>query len=154
MEHDTIKGFDLDRYLGKWYEIARFDYRFECNLYACTAEYSMRPDGKVKVVNSGHKESPTGQLKTAVGKAKPGEPNDPSKPGFLKVSFCCLFYAPYYILSIDADYQYALVAGKGYKYLWILSRTPSLPQDVTQRLIDLAKQRGFDTSKLQFIPHT
>lgn len=148
---DTVKGFDLKRYLGKWHEIARFDYRFERNLEACTAEYSIRADGLVKVVNSGHKNSPTGTLKTANGKAKLGAPDDPSKPGFLKVSFFWCFYSPYYILALDPDYQYALVAGKNQKYLWILSRTPNLSPATTQMLIDEAKQRGFETSRLLFV---
>lgn len=150
MEYDTIKGFDLKRYLGKWYEIARFDYRFERDMYAVTAEYSIRSDGKVRVVNSGHKGSPDGKLSLSEGKAKLGAPNDPQKPGFLKVSFFGPFYSPYYILALDPDYQYALVAGKKHKYLWILSRKPELPQDIIQMLIDQAKQQGFETSKLMF----
>lgn len=150
MEFDTIKNFDLKKYLGRWYEIARFDYRFERDLYAVTADYSLREDGMVKVVNSGHKGSPSGPLSSTEGKAKLGAPDDPSKPGYLKVSFFGPFYSPYYILDIDPDYRYVLVGGKKHKYLWILSRTPTLPQDVTQRLIDKAKQMGFETSKLLF----
>lgn len=150
MEHDTIKNFDLKRYLGKWYEIARFDYHFEKDLYAVTAEYSIRGDGKVRVVNSGHKGSPSGPLSESEGKAKLGDPDNPEKPGYLKISFFGPFYSPYYILAVDPEYQYALVGGKKQKYLWILSRTPTLPQDVTQKLIDRAKLLGFETSKLQF----
>lgn len=150
MEYETIKNFDLERYLGKWYEIARFDYRFEKDLYAVTAEYSLREDGKVKVVNSGHKGSPTGPLTSAEGKAKLGAPDDPQRPGFLKVSFFWFFYSPYYILAMDPDYQYVLVGGKDHKYLWIMSRNPTLPQDITQMLIDKAKEEGFETSRLLF----
>lgn len=115
-----------------------------------TAEYSIRNDGKVRVVNSGHKGSPAGQLSRSEGKAKLGAPNDPQKPGFLKVSFFGPFYSPYYILALDPNYQYALVAGKKHKYLWILSRKPELPQDIIQMLINQAKQQGFETSKLMF----
>ena len=150
MEQDTIQNFDLKRYLGKWYEIARLDNRFERGLYAVTAEYSMRRDGKVRVVNSGRRGAPDGPVSKAEGKAKPGAPDDPRKPGFLKVSFFWIFYSPYYILEIDPDYQYVLVGGKNRKYLWILSRKPTLPQDITRRLIDKARQSGFDTCGLLF----
>lgn len=150
MEYVTITGFDPKRYLGKWYEIARFDMRFERGLYAVAAEYAMRPDGKIRVVNSGRRGSPQGQLSLAEGKAKLGAPNDPTRPGFLKVSFFGPFYSPYYILALDPDYRYALVGGKKGKYLWILSRTPELPQETIQHLIDRADELGFDTSKLIF----
>ncbi|WP_300727232.1 lipocalin family protein [uncultured Rikenella sp.] len=150
MEYETITGFDPKRYLGKWYEIARFDYRFERDMYAVTAEYSLRSDGKIRVVNTGRRGSPDGPTVTAAGKAKLGAPKDPVRPGFLKVSFFGPFYAPYYILALDSDYQCALVAGKRHKTLWILSRQPQLSQETTQQLLDVARQRGFDTSKLHF----
>lgn len=149
-KYKTITGFDPKRYLGKWYEIARFDFRFERDLCAVTAEYTMRPDGRIRVVNSGRKDTPEGRLSTAEGKAKLGAPNDPTRPGFLKVSFFGPFYAPYYILALDPDYRYALVGGKKGKYLWILSRTPELSQETTQQLLETARQHGFDTSKLLF----
>lgn len=151
MEYETITGFDPKRYLGKWYEIARFDYRFERDMYAVTAEYSLRSDGKIRVVNTGRRCSPEGPTVTAEGKAKLGAPKDPVRPGFLKVSFFGPFYAPYYILALDPDYQYALVAGKRHKTLWILSRQPQLSQEITQHLIEIARQHGFDTSKLLFV---
>lgn len=150
MEYETITGFDPKRYLGKWYEIVRFDYRFERDMYAVTAEYSLRSDGKIRVVNTGRRGSPDGPTVTAAGKAKLGAPKDPVRPGFLKVSFFGPFYAPYYILALDPDYQYALVAGKRHKTLWILSRQPQLSQETTQQLLDVARQRGFDTLKLHF----
>ena len=150
MEYETITGFDPKRYLGKWYEIARFDYRFERDMYAVTAEYSLRSDGKIRIVNTGRRGSPDGPTVTAEGKAKLGAPKDPVRPGFLKVSFFGPFYAPYYILALDPDYQYALVGGKRQKTLWILSRQPQLSQETTQQLLDVARQRGFDTSKLHF----
>ncbi|WP_298061516.1 lipocalin family protein [uncultured Rikenella sp.] len=150
MEYDPIQNFDLKKYLGKWYEIARFDFRFERDMHSVTAEYMMRPDGKVRVVNSGRKEKPGSRLSVAEGKAKLGAPDDPTRPGFLKVSFFGPFYSPYYILALDPDYRYALVGGKKRKYLWILSRTPKLPQKTIRQLIDRADQLGFDTSKLVF----
>lgn len=151
MEYETITGFDPKRYLGTWYEIARFDYRFERGLYAVTAEYTQRPDGKIRVVNSGRRGSPDGPTASAEGKAKLGAPKDPVRPGFLKVSFFGPFYSPYYILALDPDYQYALVAGKRHKTLWILSRQPQLSQETTQKLLEVARQQGFDTSKLRFV---
>lgn len=153
MEYHLVKDFDLQRYLGKWYEIARIEYRFERNMQGVTAEYSMRPDGKVRVLNRGHLGSPDGPLRTAEGKAKWGSSNDPQRPAWLKVSFWGPFYAPYYVLALDPDYRYALVAGKKHKYLWILSREPKLEQSIIQALIDIARQEGFDTSKLVFIRH-
>lgn len=151
-ELETVKNFDLKRYLGKWYEIARFDFRFERGLVAVTAEYTMRRDGKVRVVNSGRRGSPQGRLSQAEGKAKLGAPKDPERPGFLKVSFFGPFYSPYYILDLDPDYRYVLIGGKKRKYLWILSRTPELPQETIRRLVDRAAELGFDTSKLLFTP--
>ncbi len=152
MELDTIKNFDLPRYLGKWYEIARFDFRFERGLSGVTAEYSMRRDGKVRVINSGHAGAVDGRLIVAEGKAKPASPDDPQKPGFLKVSFFGPFYTPYYILALGPDYDYALVGGRRRKYLWILSRTPTLPRETIRLLVARAEELGFDTSKLVFPP--
>lgn len=149
---ETVENFDLQKYLGKWYEIARFDFLFERGLCSVTAEYSLRPDGRVRVVNSGRKGSPQGRLSVAEGKAKLGAPDDPRRPGFLKVSFFGPFYTPYYILALDPDYRYVLVGGRKGKYLWILSRTPHLPQETVQQLVARAGELGFDTSKLIFTP--
>ena len=151
MKNDTIKNFDLNQFLGKWYEIARLDNRFERNLYAVTAEYTLRKDGKIRVVNSGHKGSPDGPLSMIEGRAKLGAPDDPQHPGALLVSFFWIFYSPYNILEIDPEYQYALVGGKKQKYLWILSRKPDLPPPIIQRLLDKACHMGFDVSDSNMI---
>lgn len=150
MKNDTIKYFDLNRFLGKWYEIARLDNRFERNLHAVTAEYTLRKDGKIRVVNSGHKGSPEGPLSMIEGRAKLSAPDDPQHPGALLVSFFWIFYTPYNILEIDPDYQYALIGGKKQKYLWILSRTPELPREIIQKLLTRARIMGFDTSTVLF----
>lgn len=151
MEHNVIKGFDAERYLGKWYEIARMDHSFERGLEGVTANYSIMENGMIRVENSGHVASVSGELKTAIGKAKLGAPNNSEKPGYLKVSFFLWFYAPYYIMVLDADYSYALVVGKGYNYLWILSRSTQLDQTIVDNLLETARSAGFDISKVQFV---
>ena len=112
MNIETVKEVDLQRYLGKWYEIARFDHSFERGLVGATATYSMREDGKIKVLNQGYKNTLDGELSKAEGKAKLTD-----EPGKLKVSFFWIFYADYYILELDANYQWALIGSKSDKYL-------------------------------------
>lgn len=148
LDTHPVKVFDLNRYLGKWYEIARFDHRFERDLVGVTAEYSLLPDGKVRVVNSGYKGSLDGEYKAIEGKAKIP---DPLNPAHLKVSFFLWFYSDYNIMELDKEYQYALVGSNNNKYLWILSRTPQLPNDTLNRLLDEATRRGYDVSKLLWI---
>jgi apolipoprotein D and lipocalin family protein len=138
-------NFELQKYLGTWYEIARFDHSFERGLEGTTATYSLRNDGKVKVVNQGYEGNLNGKLKTAVGKAKLSSPETPRN---LKVSFFWNFYAPYNILELDTNYQYVLIGSNSDKYLWILSRTPQLDKVIFDQLIEKAKARGYDTSKL------
>lgn len=146
---ETVKALDLNRYMGKWYEIARFDHRFERGLVGCTAEYTLLPDGKVKVVNRGYKGDLNGKFKEAIGKAK--LPNL-MEPGKLKVSFFLWFYGDYYVLELDdKDYGYVLIGSSSDKYLWILSRTPQLPQETIDMLLGKAKQRGYDISKLIWV---
>ncbi len=146
MNTTTIKELDLQRYLGTWYEIARFDHRFERGLQGVTATYSMRDDGKIKVVNQGYKNSLNGELDVATGKAKLTD-----DPGKLKVSFFWIFYGDYYILELDKDYQWVLIGSSSPKYLWILSRTPKLENPVKNRILELAQKRGYDTSKLIWV---
>jgi len=137
--------FELNKYLGTWYEIARFDHSFERGLQGVTATYSLMSDGKIKVLNQGYKNSLDGKFKKAVGKAKLANPETPRN---LLVSFFWIFYAPYNILELDPDYRYALIGSKSPDYLWILSRTPQLDEKTYQMLLDKAKDRGYDTSKL------
>jgi len=142
----TVKELDLQRYLGTWYEIARFDHSFERGLVGATATYSLRDDGKIKVLNQGYKNTLDGELSVAEGKAKlTGE------PGKLKVSFFWIFYADYYILELDENYQWALIGSKSDKYLWILSRTPKLEDNVKNLILHYATKRGYDTSKLIWV---
>ena len=149
MDTQTVKNFELEKYLGKWYEIARFPHSFEKGLVGVTATYSLREDGKIKVVNQGYKNSLDGKLKTAVGKAYIPNPKDPTK---LKVSFFLFFYGDYYIMELDPHYQWVLIGSSSSKYLWILSRTPHLEKEALNQLINNAKKRGYDTSQLYFVP--
>jgi len=143
-----VKEFKLDRYLGKWYEIARLDHSFERGLTRVSAEYSMRPDGGVKVVNSGFSEKEN-RRKEAIGRAyfvKDAE------TGFLKVSFFGPFYGSYVIFELDHEnYQYSLVCGPSREYLWILSKTTTISDDVKTRLLEKAKAAGFATDKLIWV---
>ncbi len=142
-----VAGFELQRYLGTWHEIARLDHSFERGLINVTAEYSMREDGGVKVVNRGYKAA-TGEWKEAVGRAYfTGEPS----VGQLKVSFFRPFYGGYNIVELDREgYNYALVAGPSTKYLWILARKPELEPAIIKRLAARAGELGYDTEKLIF----
>ncbi len=149
LDTSTVPELDLNRFLGRWYEIARFDHRFERNLVGVTADYSLLPDGKIRVVNGGYLLDFNGRHKQAVGKAK--RP-DPARPGQLKVSFFLWFYTDYNVMELDEDYQYALIGSNTDRYLWILSRTPSMPMPTLNRLIDEAYARGYDTDKLLWVP--
>jgi apolipoprotein D and lipocalin family protein len=142
----TVPGVDLNRYTGKWYEIARLPNSFEEGLICCTAEYSLRDDGKFTVVNTGHKETDPSKSKSVKGKAWVPDPNE---PGRLKVQFFWPFAAGYYVFHLDdADYSYALVGNPSRKYLWILARDPQLDETLYQELVEVAKNNDFDTEKL------
>lgn len=138
-------SFQLEKYLGKWYEIARFDHSFERGLQGTTATYTLSPEGKIVVLNQGFKNSLNGKLNKAIGKAKITTPDTPRN---LRVSFFLFFYAPYNILELDPDYQYALIGSNSSKYLWILSRTPQMDDKTYNMLLEKAKARGYDTRKL------
>ncbi len=148
IDKTTVKTLDIERYMGKWYEIARFDHKFERGKVGVTVNYSLNDDGTILVVNSGYNGSLNGELETAIGKAK--QPN-PKYPGELKVSFFWTFYAQYSILELADDYSYALVGSSSDKYLWILSRTPQMSQDSLNMLLQSAEDRGYDTSKLIYV---
>lgn len=149
IDKSTVEGFNLDKYLGNWYEIARFQNRFEKDLVGVTATYKMRDDGKVAVINQGYKNTLDGKLKKATGKARIPDP----KEARLEVSFFWIFYSDYYILQLDTmDYQYALVGSSSDNYLWILSRTPTLDEEIYKRLIAEAKDRGYDTDQFYKVP--
>ena len=145
IDTSTVAHLDLKRYLGKWYEIARFPNSFEKDLVGVTATYSMRRDGKIKVVNQGYKGTLNGKLSRSVGKAKIPDPNHPAR---LKVSFFLFFYGDYYVLELDEDYQYAMIGSSSPNYFWILSRSPQMDEEVYQMLLEKARGRGYDLSTL------
>ncbi|WP_305909612.1 lipocalin family protein [Methylomarinum sp. Ch1-1] len=147
---EPVKQFDVQRYLGKWYEIARLDHRFERGLTAITAEYSLREDGGIRVVNSGYNVD-DGQLEQAEGRAYFIGAND---VGSLKVSFFGPFYGGYHIIELDKEaYRYAMITGPDRDYLWILARTPDLAPAVLNDLIARAKTLGFAVDQLIFTEH-
>ncbi|MET3037471.1 lipocalin family protein [Chryseobacterium sp. NRRL B-14859] len=145
----AVKNFDIKKYLGRWYEIARFDYRFEKNMDNVTAEYSENPNGTVQVKNKGY-DYIKKVWNTSIGEAK--FVKDP-KEARLKVSFFKPFWAGYNVIDIDDEYQYALVVGSSLKYLWILSRTTSIPESIRQRFLEKAKKIGYTTDELIWVRH-
>lgn len=140
--------FELQEYLGTWYEIARFDHPFERNLQGVTATYTIHKNGKIKVINAGYKGGLNGKFKKATGKAKPASPDSPRR---LKVSFFWFFYSPYNILELDEDYSYALIGSGSDEYLWILSRTPKMEKATYEMLLQKATERGYDIKNLQLV---
>ena len=145
-----VTHFELDRYLGKWYEIARLDHSFERGLDNVTAAYSMREDGGVKVINRGYSATEKA-WNSAEGRAYFVESND---TGYLKVSFFGPFYGSYVVFYLDKEqYQYAAVSGPDNSYLWLLSRTPELPDNIIAKFKTMAKARGFDLSELIIVNH-
>jgi len=145
IDKTVVKELEIDQYLGKWYEIARYDHRFEKGLVGVTATYSFRPDGKIKVVNAGFKETLNGKRSEAIGKAKIPNPEIPSK---LKVSFFWFFYGDYFVLDLDKNYQWAVIGSSSDNYLWILSRTPQIDETLYNQLLSNLTHRGYDVSKL------
>lgn len=144
-----VSNFEKDRYLGKWYEIARFDFKFERGLNNTTAEYTLNANGTLKVDNRGYNIK-KGEWKQAIGKAKFVSDE---RVAMLKVSFFGPFYGGYNVIALDSEYKYALIAGANFKYLWILSRETTIPQDVKESYLKIAKNYGFDTNKLLWIDH-
>ena len=145
-----VEHFNLQKYLGKWYEIARLDHSFERGLTRVTAEYSLQDDGGVKVLNRGYRAEES-TWKEIVGKAYFVRASD---QGYLKVSFFGPFYGSYIVFELDHEnYQYALVCGPKKSYLWILARVPEMKKDIKDILTAKATQLGFDTSKLIFVDH-
>ncbi len=146
----VVEGFELDRYLGRWYEIARLDHRFERGLTSVTATYSRRDDGGVQVVNRGFDEA-AGEWQEAVGKAYFVGAED---VGRLKVSFFGPFYGGYNVIALDkAGYRYAMVAGPDRSYLWILAREPALDAATLETLVAEARRLGFPADELIYVDH-
>lgn len=145
-----VNNFKLERYLGKWYEIARLDHSFERGLSRVTANYSIRSDGGVKVINRGYSVEKN-SWKEAEGKAYFVETSD---LGYLKVSFFGPFFGAYVIFELDHEgYQYSLVSGPSKSYLWVLSRNPKMNEGTQSILLKKASELGFDISKLIFVEH-
>lgn len=143
-----VTGFELQNYLGKWYEIARLDHSFEEGLSQVTAEYSLRDDGGVSVLNRGYLACDD-EWKEAEGKAYFVNSNS---EGYLKVSFFGPFYGSYVIFALERDnYDYAFVSGPNTDYLWLLARTPTVSPEVIDQFVEMANERGFDTDKLIFV---
>ncbi|ACZ12756.1 lipocalin family protein [Sulfurospirillum deleyianum] len=143
-ELPTVSWVDMERYLGKWYEIARFDHSFERGCDEVEAFYTLRDDGMIGVENSCFKRA-TQSHNVAYGRAKIVDEMSKAK---LKVTFFWPFYGDYWIVDVAEDYSYAMVSEPSKRYFWILSRTPQLSEDTLSRLLSYATYLGFDTSKL------
>ena len=144
----AIEGFDKHRYLGRWYEVARLDHSFERGLSNVTADYSLRDDGGIRVINRGYSTAES-TWNEAEGRAYF---IDEEQQGHLKVSFFGPFYGSYIIFEMDAvDYQYAFVAGNSTDYLWLLAKTPTISPLLREQFIQRVSELGFDTEALIFV---
>ena len=145
----AVTPFDLQRYAGRWYELARLDHAFERGMTDVSATYTAQADGSVRVVNRGYVPA-TGQWREAVGKALfTGAPTT----GSLKVSFFGPFYGGYHVAALDPDYRWALVLGPDTRYCWILARDKQLPAAQREAIVARAQALGVDTSSLIWVPH-
>lgn len=144
---EPIQDFNFENYLGVWYELARFDFRYEKDLDNTSAQYTLGKDGAVLVLNSGYN-TITGEWQKADGKAKlRGE----ESVAALKVSFFGPFYSGYNVLALDEDYRYALIAGKSLDYLWILSREKEIPTEIKDDYLKIATEVGYDLDRLIWV---
>ena len=144
-EHNTLEvvpHVELEKYLGKWYEIAHLPFRFEDGCTDITATYSLSKDGNVSVLNECLKD---GKLKQAKGKAKVVDKSTGAK---LKVTFFWPFSADYWIINLGENYDYAVVGSPSRKYLWILNRTPQMDDKLFSQLIESVKSKGFNVENL------
>ena len=147
---EPVNNFDVNRYLGKWYEVARLDHPFERGLSRVSADYSLLDDGVIKVVNRGYSASED-KWSQATGKASFVKSSD---IGYLKVSFFGPFYGSYVIFDIDeANYQWAFVTGPDTSYLWLLARTPDVNDAIKERFKSRAVEAGYDTDELIWVEH-
>lgn len=140
VDNSAVSELDLERFVGTWYEIARFDHRFERGMEQTKANYVLRDDGNIDVFNTGIKD---GKPQTAEGKAKLTD-----KAAVLRVSFFGPFYSDYRVMLIDSAYQYALIGSGSDEYLWILSRTPQLSDSIKDKILSEAQRRGYNTQQL------
>ncbi len=144
-----VDNFELQSFLGTWYEIARLDHSFERGLSQVTAQYTLKDNGMVEVKNQGF-DTDKKKWKDAIGKAKQAGDAD---EGYLKVSFFGPFYSSYVIFELGENYDYAFVSGFNTDYLWLLARKPEISDELKQRFIAEAQKRGFDTQQLIFVEH-
>ncbi len=148
IDKSVVADVDIERYMGKWYEIARFENRFERGMNYVTAEYWFDHKGRIKVLNSGLKSDAT-KRSSSEGRVKIPNKNIPAK---LKVSFFLWFWGDYWILELDQkDYSYALVGSSNSEYLWILSREPIMKQQTLSMLVESARRRGYDVDNLIYV---
>lgn len=145
----AVTNFDKAKYLGKWYEIARLDYKWEKDLNNVTAEYSLNDNGTIKVDNKGY-DVKKDKWEESIGKAKFVKKDN---VGMLKVSFFGPFYAGYNVIAVDKDYKYALVAGESLKYMWILSRETTIPESIKADFLIKAQEIGYKVSDLIWVKH-
>jgi apolipoprotein D and lipocalin family protein len=145
----SVPELDLEKYSGTWFEIIRLDHSFERGLQKVTATYSIRDDGKIKVINKGY-DTEDQEWSEAEGKAYVPDPN---KPGELKVSFFLWFYGDYKVIKLDKDYQWAMITSNSKEYLWILSRTSQMDQSKLDELLDFAKSEGFPLEEIIYVEH-
>lgn len=143
VDNSTVQSLDLNRFMGRWYEIARFDHKFERDMQQVTTIYAIQDNGRVKVINQGLK---NGKWKTSEGKGKLT-----TTPGLLRVSFWGPFYSDYRVMMLAPDYSYALIGGENDKYLWILSRSPQMRQDIRNQVLHEAQRRGYNTNNLIWV---
>jgi lipocalin len=145
----VVDELELTRYVGTWYEIAKYPVSFERGLVGVQADYSLRGDGDVRVVNSGYRETFDGERKTAEGRAWTPDPAEPAK---LRVSFFWPFHAPYWVIALDERYEWAVVGDPDRKYLWILSRSKTMPDELYDSIVARIHELGYDTSRLEKMP--
>ena len=141
----TVEKVDIEKYVGQWYEIARLPNSFEKGLQCVTATYTLKKNKKIEVLNQGYSSKDPEKLSRAKGRA--WVPNT-DYPGRLKVSFFWPFAGNYYIISLDEEYNYALVGDPSRKYLWILARSKTLDDTIYSKLLDIAKINGFDINRI------
>ncbi|MDR6761839.1 apolipoprotein D and lipocalin family protein [Flavobacterium sp. 2755] len=145
----AVTNFDKAKYLGKWFEIARLDYKWERNLDNVTAEYSLNDNGTIRVDNKGY-DVKKDRWEQSIGKARFVKKDN---VGMLKVSFFGPFYSGYNIIAVDSDYKYALVAGESLKYMWILSRETTMPESIKADFLIKAQEIGYNISDLVWVKH-
>jgi lipocalin len=150
MRPSVVADVDLNRYAGTWYEIARLPNSFERNMKCITATYTLRKDGKISVVNRGHRIDDPSRILSASGIARVPDKNFPGK---LKVTFFWPFNGPYWIIKLDENYRHVLVGGPSLRYLWVLSRDKTMEEAVLKEYLGKAAAEGFDTGKIIMVEH-